>query len=116
MSGLFGSSVTQPSEYDPPSSKTGFQLMPRFCVFQSPLEAVETYHTFRLRGSTTMSDTRPGVDAGPMLRSDKPSAPPVVSACVADESAAGASASPAIARSPTISPKSESGVKARVMG
>src|SRR5690349_18074901 len=58
-SGFFGSRVTQPSEYDPPSSKIGWKLRPRLVVFQSPPDDVATYHTLRLRGSTATSEMRP---------------------------------------------------------
>src|SRR5262245_8206047 len=69
MSGFFGSRVTQPIEYDPPSSKIGLQVVPRLVVFHSPPEAMATYQTLRLRGSMAMSPTRPGVMHGPIARS-----------------------------------------------
>ena len=41
-SGLVGSSVRHPMEYDPWESNTGVQVMPAFTVFQTPPEATAT--------------------------------------------------------------------------
>src|ERR1700682_6381183 len=38
----FGSSATQPIEYDPSPSNTGVQVVPSFTVFQTPPEATPT--------------------------------------------------------------------------
>src|SRR3954447_20814340 len=60
--------VTHPSEYDPPSSKTGSKVTPRLVVFQSPPDAVATYQTLRSRGSTATSAMRPDENVPGMLR------------------------------------------------
>src|ERR1051325_10425019 len=67
-SGFLASSVTHPSEYDPPSSKMGCQFNPRLVVFHSPPDAVATYQTLRFRGSTATSAIRPEENVPVMLR------------------------------------------------
>src|SRR5688572_17179195 len=46
----------------------GVHVFPRFSVFQRLPAAAATYHTLGFLGSTAMSDTRPVVRLGPMLR------------------------------------------------
>ena len=70
-SGLFGSRVTTPIEYEGCSSKTGVQVMPAFVVFHNPPDPAATYQVLRLVGCTAMSAMRPPMTAGPMLRSVK---------------------------------------------
>src|SRR5262249_37967090 len=72
MSEFLGSTTTAPSEKAPPSSKIGANVLPRFSVLKRPPDAVATYQTFGFFGSISMSDTRPVVMSGPMLRSDSP--------------------------------------------
>src|SRR5687767_6890807 len=55
----FGSTTTQQSVNDPPSSKIGAKVMPRFSVFHSPPNALATYHTLGFLGSISTSATRP---------------------------------------------------------
>src|SRR4051812_10442791 len=69
---FFGSTTTQQSVKDPPSSKTGVNVVPRLVVFQRPPNAVATYHVFGDLGSIAMSWTRPVWIAGPMLRNSSP--------------------------------------------
>ncbi len=68
VSGFFGSTVTHPSEYDPPSSKIGWKLTPWLTVFHKPPDAVATYQMLRFRGSTATSAMRPEVKVPVMLR------------------------------------------------
>src|SRR5580700_11878621 len=72
MSEFFGSTTTTPSEYDPPSSKTGAQLSPRLLVFHNPPDAVAAYHTLRLCGSTATSSMRPEDKTPELLRIGSP--------------------------------------------
>src|SRR5262249_19197809 len=69
---FFGSTTTQHSVNDPPSSKIGVNVTPRLVVFHKPPKAVATYHVFGFLGSMAMSCTRPVEIAGPMLRSSSP--------------------------------------------
>src|SRR5262245_59155051 len=62
----------QPSEYEPWSSKIGFQVVPEFVVFQRFPEAAATYRIDLSFGWTAMSVMRPEIIAGPMLRSASP--------------------------------------------
>ncbi len=63
----FGSTTTQQSVNEPPSSKMGANVTPRFSVFQRPPNALATYQTFGFFGSISMSCTRPVDRPGPML-------------------------------------------------
>src|SRR3954452_2872705 len=74
----FGSTLTAPSEYEPPSSKMAVNVLPRFSVLNSPPDALATYQTFGFRGSTSMSAIRPVVMSGPIERRDIPFSAAVV--------------------------------------
>src|SRR5262245_45545686 len=67
-----GSIATQHSVNDPPSSKIGVNVMPRFVVFHNPPNALATYHTFGFLGSICTSWIRPVASVGPMLRNSRP--------------------------------------------
>src|SRR5260221_10576441 len=71
-SDLFGSTATQQRVNDPPLSKIGANVVPRFVVFHSPPKAVATYHVLGDFGSIAMSCTLPVEIAGPMLRNSRP--------------------------------------------
>ena len=45
-----GSIETQPVEYVDSLSKIGFQVVPEFSVFHTPLDPVATYHTLLFFG------------------------------------------------------------------
>ena len=62
----FGSTTTAPSEYDPPSSKIGVKVLPRFSVFHRLPAELATYQTLGFFGSTSMSEMRPDVRPGPI--------------------------------------------------
>src|SRR5687767_4304591 len=47
-------------------------MLPRFSVLNSPPDALATYQTFGFRGSMSMSETRPVVMSGPVVRSGIP--------------------------------------------
>ena len=64
--------TTQHSVNETWSSKTGVNVMPRLTVFQSPPNALATYHTLGFFGSIAMSATRPEDNVGPMPRSSMP--------------------------------------------
>ncbi len=66
-----GSTVTQPIENEPWSSKTGVHDVPAFTVFQTP-PTVATNHVLACTGDTAMSMTRPEVTAGPIERNCRP--------------------------------------------
>jgi hypothetical protein len=66
---LFGSTTTQHSVNDPPSSKIGVKVVPRLIVFHKPPNALATYQTFGSFGSMATSWMRPVASVGPMLRS-----------------------------------------------
>ena len=51
----FGSMATQQSVNEPPSSKIGVKVMPRFVVFHNPPNALATYQTFGFFGSICTS-------------------------------------------------------------
>ena len=57
---------------EPPLSKIGVKVTPRFSVFHKPPKALATYQTLGFFGSISMSCTRPVVRVGPMLRNSKP--------------------------------------------
>ena len=71
-SGFFGSTVTQPIEYEPCWSKTGVKVLPAFTVFHTPPEATATYQVAGWAGWTARSMTRPEFTAGPISRSSSP--------------------------------------------
>src|SRR5262245_48476542 len=50
----------------------GVQVLPRFSVFHRLPALAATYQTLRFLGSTSMSDNRPVVSVGPMLRKASP--------------------------------------------
>src|SRR3954470_6977587 len=68
----FGSTLTAPSENEPPSSKIGAKVLPRFSVLNKPPDALATYHTLGFFGSISTSEMRPVVMSGPMERSGSP--------------------------------------------
>src|SRR4051812_42267419 len=68
----FGSTFTAPRENDPPSSKIGVKVLPRFSVLMRPPDALATYHTLGFFGSMSTSATRPVVMSGPMWRRENP--------------------------------------------
>ncbi len=70
--GLLGSSVRQPIEYESSSSKIVSQVVPRFSVFQTPPLPTATYQILWFSGWITMSEMRPDMNAGPMLRNSSP--------------------------------------------
>src|SRR6185503_19889122 len=55
-----------------PSSKMALKLLPRFSVLNNPPEAVATYQTLGFYGSISISEIRPVVMYGPMLRRGRP--------------------------------------------
>ena len=55
----FGSTTTQQRVNEPPWSKIGEKVMPRFSVFQRPPKALATYQTLGFFGSISISWTRP---------------------------------------------------------
>src|SRR5215471_15241210 len=69
---LFGSTTTQQSVNEPPSSNTGVKVVPRLVVFHNPPNAVAMYHVLDDFGSIAMSWTRPVWMAGPMPRNSSP--------------------------------------------
>src|SRR5687768_3566963 len=71
MSEFLGSTTTQ-HRVNGPSSKIGVNVTPRFTVFQSPPNAVATYHTLEFFGSISMSAIRPVTRPGPIERSAMP--------------------------------------------
>ena len=73
MSGLDGSNVIHPVEYEDCLSKMGFHVVPALLVFQTPEDPVATYHTFSFSGWVLMSAILPDRKAGPTLRSEKAS-------------------------------------------
>src|SRR5829696_2207428 len=79
--------TTQHSVNDPPLSKIGVNVEPRFVVFHRPPNAAATYQVLGFFGSIATSCTRPVWMTGPMLRKARPS-----SALAARPSAAGAGA------------------------
>src|SRR5262245_13131546 len=64
---LVGSTTTQQSVKGP-SSKMGVKDTPRLTVFQSPPNAVATYHTLEFLGSISISAMRPVTRPGPIER------------------------------------------------
>ena len=64
--------TTQQSVKEPPLSKIGAKVMPRFSVFQSPPKALATYQMLGFFGSISTSCMRPVVRVGPMLRNSRP--------------------------------------------
>src|SRR6478672_11757644 len=68
----FGSTLTAPREYEPPSSKIAAKWLPRSSVLNNPPDALATYQTLGFLGSNSISEMRPVVMSGPMLRSASP--------------------------------------------
>ena len=63
--------MTAPSEYEPYSSKTGVNVLPRLSVFQRLPAAAATYQTLGFFGSIATSWMRPVVSPGPIERNAK---------------------------------------------
>jgi hypothetical protein len=59
-------------EYEPWSSKIGFQVVPALVVFQRLPLPTATYQVLWSFGWTAMSATLPDISAGPMPRSSSP--------------------------------------------
>ena len=58
--GLLASTATWPSEYEPPSSKIGSQLIPWLVVFHSPPDPWARYHVLRIFRKPVDADTLAG--------------------------------------------------------
>ena len=71
--GLFGSTSTDPIEYDVWSSKIGSKVVPSFVIFQTLPDPTATYQMLSSSGWNSMSAIRPPLMAGPMLRSSRAS-------------------------------------------
>ena len=68
-----------PIENEPSPSNTGVNEVPAFVVFHTPPAAAATYQMDLSVGWTATSATRPEVSAGPIERSLRPEATPLVS-------------------------------------